>query len=521
LLPPWAKDAHDFVRVNRDALESEYVSRHLHEWIDLIFGFKQRPSHVVGGSEHAVSACNVFVHLTYSDAVNVEDIKRSDPVLYNQTIRQIDNYGQTPCQLFDKPHPERVHIDHLDIIWPIASSINGVDTIYKGGGSSKTASLDKPSKILCYGEFKISSSPILFLMDNSSQERLVTVDSTRVIGFHVYQHRLPDIVPPFIIKIDKYSQRATSSSTSSSSPSTSSSSSKKSFSSYLGVHHVVKEKLAGVPFASEGMLSQTSISRSKLSEASTGSASSSASSSSSSNGRSNVLSPFIPDSRLGLVGTPQNKLLYLAEETGMLKSSHGDAAETQTGSSGSSSTSSGAIGAAKRSSKGTIAAAADDLTANMPPRPGTARRAVTTGLADSQSHWKGDSLDQSLHGKEGVRERSGTIEAAAKATGDELGSSTPSMKGASQSAKSKGRSEKGLKGKGSPEGGQALLTGTMESMPAAARGNKNRVDEHLSGNLFALLEDTKLLFSCGHWDNAIKVTSVESGRLIQSISHHR
>ena len=43
LLPPWAKDSPaEFVRVNREALESEYVSAHLHEWIDLIFGWKQQ-----------------------------------------------------------------------------------------------------------------------------------------------------------------------------------------------------------------------------------------------------------------------------------------------------------------------------------------------------------------------------------------------------------------------------------------------------------------------------------------------
>ena len=47
-LPPWAKSAEEFVRINREALESEYVSSHLHHWIDLIFGCKQRGPYLPG-----------------------------------------------------------------------------------------------------------------------------------------------------------------------------------------------------------------------------------------------------------------------------------------------------------------------------------------------------------------------------------------------------------------------------------------------------------------------------------------
>jgi hypothetical protein len=41
VLPPWASSAYDFVRKNRAALESDIVSANLHNWIDLIFGYKQ------------------------------------------------------------------------------------------------------------------------------------------------------------------------------------------------------------------------------------------------------------------------------------------------------------------------------------------------------------------------------------------------------------------------------------------------------------------------------------------------
>lgn len=95
-LPPWAKgDPKIFIAKNREALESPYVSRHLHQWIDLIFGSKQR-------GEAAIDSVNVFHFLSYHGAKDLESI--SDPMQKLATIGIIHNFGQTPHQVFTKPH---------------------------------------------------------------------------------------------------------------------------------------------------------------------------------------------------------------------------------------------------------------------------------------------------------------------------------------------------------------------------------------------------------------------------------
>ncbi|XP_064200715.1 lipopolysaccharide-responsive and beige-like anchor protein isoform X48 [Anguilla rostrata] len=97
-LPPWAKTPEEFVRINRLALESDFVSCQLHQWIDLIFGYKQQ------GPE-ASRALNVFYYLTYEGAVNLSSI--TDPMLREAVEAQIRSFGQTPCQLLIEPHPPR------------------------------------------------------------------------------------------------------------------------------------------------------------------------------------------------------------------------------------------------------------------------------------------------------------------------------------------------------------------------------------------------------------------------------
>uniref|UniRef100_A0A8C8INK4 Neurobeachin n=1 Tax=Oncorhynchus tshawytscha TaxID=74940 RepID=A0A8C8INK4_ONCTS len=103
-LPPWANKPEDFVRINRMALESEFVSCQLHQWVDLIFGYKQR------GPE-AVRALNVFHHLTYEGSVSLDSI--TDPALREAMEQQILIVGQTPSQLLIEPHPPRSSAMHL------------------------------------------------------------------------------------------------------------------------------------------------------------------------------------------------------------------------------------------------------------------------------------------------------------------------------------------------------------------------------------------------------------------------
>ncbi|KAF0685030.1 Aste57867_23059 [Aphanomyces stellatus] len=172
-LPPWAKNSpEEFIRLHRLALESEYVSLNLHHWIDLIFGFKQRPP-LFGGTSHAVSACNVYFHLTYDGAVDLDKLKRTDPHLYETTLRQIDCFGQTPPQLLFRPHPKRYL--NQDLIMPIFQSLS----------------------LVGYPRSRLSRfrRPLLFLAIEG--DVCVGIDTNRNVSVHKWRELPPDHEPPF------------------------------------------------------------------------------------------------------------------------------------------------------------------------------------------------------------------------------------------------------------------------------------------------------------------------------------
>ncbi|VDN07726.1 unnamed protein product [Thelazia callipaeda] len=98
ILPPWAESAEHFIMLHRQALESDLVSCQLNQWIDLIFGYKQK------GPE-AVRATNVFYYLTYEGALDLKSIENA--AMREGLEQQIISFGQTPAQLMTEPHPPR------------------------------------------------------------------------------------------------------------------------------------------------------------------------------------------------------------------------------------------------------------------------------------------------------------------------------------------------------------------------------------------------------------------------------
>jgi len=157
VLPPWAHgDARIFVRLHRKALESPTVSAHLHEWIDLIFGHKQR-------GPAAVKAMNVFYYLTYSDTVDVNAI--SDPMEKQAVISQISNFGQTPHQIFKKPHPQRATLTAAQRL-TIASHPHLLHPLPAGSGGALP---------------QLPSRRVSCLYWSTKQEKLFALDGCKVV----------------------------------------------------------------------------------------------------------------------------------------------------------------------------------------------------------------------------------------------------------------------------------------------------------------------------------------------------
>ncbi|KAJ3680517.1 hypothetical protein LUZ60_016795 [Juncus effusus] len=164
-LPPWAENPVDFIHKHRMALESEHVSSHLNEWIDLIFGYKQR-------GKEAVNANNVFFYITYEGTVDIDKIM--DPVQRRATQDQIAYFGQTPSQLLTVPHIKKKPL----------SEVLHLQTIFRNPDEVKPYSIPFPERLNLPASAMSASSDSIIILDSSPP--------ASTIAMHRWQPSTPD-----------------------------------------------------------------------------------------------------------------------------------------------------------------------------------------------------------------------------------------------------------------------------------------------------------------------------------------
>uniref|UniRef100_A0A8C3Y0S7 Neurobeachin-like protein 2 n=1 Tax=Catharus ustulatus TaxID=91951 RepID=A0A8C3Y0S7_CATUS len=173
LLPKWAHSPEDFIYKHRKALESEYVSAHLHEWIDLIFGYKQR-------GPAAVEALNVFYYCTYEGAVDLDAL--TDEKERKALEGMINNFGQTPCQLLKEPHPQRLSAE--EVVQRLTKSDTSTLNIFQHLTELKSFFIEGISDGVPIVKAVVPKNQSRSFISQGSPEILVTTSLNCVIGTH-------------------------------------------------------------------------------------------------------------------------------------------------------------------------------------------------------------------------------------------------------------------------------------------------------------------------------------------------
>lgn len=173
ILPKWAKSAEDFIYKHRKALESEYVSAHLHEWIDLIFGYKQR-------GPAAVEALNVFYYCSYEGAVDLDAL--TDEKERKALEGMINNFGQTPCQLLKEPHPPRLSAE--EAVQKQTKTETSTLNLFQHLPELKSFFIEGISDGIPLIKAIVPKNQSRSFMSQGSPELLITVSMNNVIGTH-------------------------------------------------------------------------------------------------------------------------------------------------------------------------------------------------------------------------------------------------------------------------------------------------------------------------------------------------
>ncbi|KAJ5071298.1 beige/beach-related [Anaeramoeba ignava] len=180
----------EFIQIHKEALESGYVSEHLDEWIDLIFGYKQK-------GKEAKNSYNSFHPNLYEENIRFSKLK-------DKTETEIQRKGQIPIQLFKQKHPKRITKREIE-----QKSFSSSFSLFEWKNvlpSNKRLGLQ--SQYL-----KISSNPIIFtyfqetidlMLVMGSVNKIVAIDKEGNIAKYTFYLNDPNPKnPKFVCEIDK------------------------------------------------------------------------------------------------------------------------------------------------------------------------------------------------------------------------------------------------------------------------------------------------------------------------------
>lgn len=92
ILPEWAKNVHEFIKLSSLGLEEKFVSGNIGDWIDLVFGEKQQDKRWYN---------------MYKKLCDESYVKQNEEKITESNIAEIQEFGTNPIKLFSKKHPQQ------------------------------------------------------------------------------------------------------------------------------------------------------------------------------------------------------------------------------------------------------------------------------------------------------------------------------------------------------------------------------------------------------------------------------
>eukprot|EP00049_Salpingoeca_infusionum_P016595 m.341280 g.341280 ORF g.341280 m.341280 type:complete len:3305 (+) comp16111_c0_seq3:237-10151(+) len=196
ILPKWAKNHHDFIQKHREALESEWVSAHLHEWIDLIFGYKQRGA-------AAEEALNVFYYTSYEGALDTsKELTAAERLAQEGMVRE---FGQTPSQLLTTPHPQRFARLEAESLTTLPTTPTAATNVFEHLFNLTAHFIQLKGSSPIMGVF--SPREVTQSFTKTQSQTLCTLTASGLVGAHDWHPNVASDAGPFTLALDARSPK--------------------------------------------------------------------------------------------------------------------------------------------------------------------------------------------------------------------------------------------------------------------------------------------------------------------------